>query len=96
MLNAAGDSMGREEVKPEGVRRCTQIIIQERMEENLSSDLDGRGFFKEIIQYIKEFQLIGCAGNLKLIIKIKMESQSPKALLTQPVGRRFLPGIPVG
>lgn len=44
------------------------------MEEHLSPDLDGKGFFKEIIQYIKEIQLIGLARNLKLIIKIKMES----------------------
>lgn len=44
------------------------------MEENLSPDLDGRGFLREIIQYIKEIQLIGFARNLKLIIKIKMES----------------------
>lgn len=44
------------------------------MEENLSPGLDGRGFLQEIIQYIKEIQLIGLARNLKLIIKIKMES----------------------
>lgn len=73
-----------------------KLITQETMEENLSSDLDGRRFLKEIIKYIKKIQLIGLTRNLKLIIKIKMESQCPKTLVTQITGGGLLPEISVG
>lgn len=56
-------------------------ITPETTEEKLSSDLDGRRCFKEVVKYIKcerQIQFIGHGGNVKTIIKIRMESQSPK------------------